>query len=248
MIKRGLKKPLYEQLKDKLKEQIQKNELKPNDQLPSEKELEEHYGVSRITVRQAIALAEKEGLVSKIHGVGTFVATPKVEQELDTINNFQNTVERLGLVASTEIIKRDRISGDFQLAKLLNSNVMDIIYHMQLVGLGDNHPIVYYNSYFSGKIGKEAMEVAEDFKVKQNPFSTLDIYNHIHSVTPSHLEQTFEAMGANAEVADHLKIDQGFPLLKITSMVYENQTPLEYRESYYRGDKYKFFATRTLMN
>ena len=148
MIKRGLKTPLYEQLKDKLKEQIQNNELKPNDQLPSEKELEAHYGVSRITVRQAIALAEKEGLVSKIHGVGTFVATPKVEQELDTINNFQNTVERLGLVASTEIIKRDRISGDFQLAKLLNTSVMDIIYNMQLVGLGDNYPIVYYNSFF----------------------------------------------------------------------------------------------------
>jgi GntR family transcriptional regulator len=55
-------------------------------------------------------------------------------------------------------------------------------------------------------------------------------------------------MGADAEVAGHLKIDEGFPLLKITSMVYENETPLEYRESYYRGDKYKFFATRTLSN
>lgn len=248
MIERGLKIPLYEQIKNNLKEKIQKGELKPNEQLPSERELEDHYGVSRITVRQAIALAEKEGLVSKIHGVGTFVATPKIEQGLDNINKFQNTIERLGLVASTQIVKSEIVTGDFQLAHLLNVNVMDIVHNLQLVGLGDNNPIVYYNSFFSEKLGQEILKVAKKNETKKVPFSTLDLYNEINYIQPTHIEQTLESIGANSEIANFLKLEEGSPMLKITSMVYQHEIPLEYRESYYRGDKYKFFTTRVLTN
>src|SRR5699024_11697021 len=102
MLLRDTSVPLYEQLKDIIEHKINSNEYKVNEQIPSERELGETYDVSRVTVRQAIALAEKEGLVSKVHGVGTFVAKPKIKQQIEEITDFASTATQLGVDERTK--------------------------------------------------------------------------------------------------------------------------------------------------
>ncbi|WP_339164872.1 GntR family transcriptional regulator [Siminovitchia sp. FSL W7-1587] len=235
--------PLYEQLKSIIEDDIKNGKLQYNDQIPSERELCQQFNVSRITVRQAISLAEKEGLVQRLHGVGTFVAKPKIQQELTTINNFKSTLEKQGLLASTKYHDSKVISSDFQLSRLLHIDVMDKVLNLQLVGLGDDSPIVFYNSYFEYNIGMKIKESADVAIEKNIPFSTLDLYDNVE-LTPTHVEQTFESVAANEHVSDILHVETGFPLLRITSIVFQDTLPLEYKESYYRGDKYRFFITR----
>lgn len=67
--------PLYLQLIDRLQEMIERQALRPGDRVSSEHELEQRYGVSRATVRQALAHLEAEGIVARHQGKGTFVAT-----------------------------------------------------------------------------------------------------------------------------------------------------------------------------
>lgn len=244
MLNRNLSTPLYEQLKNIIEHKINTNEYKANEQIPSERELGEMYSVSRITVRQAIAQAEKEGLVSRVHGVGTFVANPKIRQELNTIADFQSTVAQSGLIASTELINTDIITSDFKLSKLLNMNIMEKILNLQLVGYGDDSPIVVYNTFFPFTLGEKIKEATEKWVEKKLPFSTLDLYKGHTDYTPTHVEQTFEAMIAPEQIAKILKVDAGFPLLRVTSIVYQEDIPLEFKETYYRGDKYRFFVTR----
>lgn len=238
--------PLYEQLKDVIHKKIKSGELKPDQQIPSERELEKTYNVSRITVRQAINLAEQEGLVRRVHGVGTFVSKPKIQQELSTLSNFQSTLQQQGLIASTKLHNSQTIVSDFQLSKLLSIQVNEKVINLELIGLGDNSPIVYYNSYFSFPVGEKMKQAAELVLDKDQPFSTLDLYKmdpHL-KFNPTHIEQTYEALAAVPFLAEILKVKEGFPLIKVTSLVYQDKNPLEYKETYYRGDKYKFFITR----
>lgn len=246
MLNRNISIPLYEQLKNIIEHKINTNEFKANEQIPSERELGEMYNVSRITVRQAIDLAEKEGLVSRVHGVGTFVASPKIRQELDTIADFQSTLSQSGLIASTELIETNVLTSDFKLSKLLNLNIMEKILNLQLIGYGDDSPIVYYNTFFPFKLGEKMKGITKKRLENKLPFSTLDLYKELTEYKPSHVEQTFEAITANDQVAQLLSVNIGFPLLRVSSIVYEGKKPLEYKETYYRGDKYRFFITRKI--
>lgn len=248
MLDRKLQIPLYEQLKNKIKEKIESGELKPNDKLPSERELGERYQVSRITVRQAIALAEREGLVLRVHGVGTFVSAPKIKQELHTIDNFQSSVQQLGLIASTTIYKYHSFPADLHYSKLLDIPLFQQVRNLQLIGYGDSSPIVYYNTYFPDELGERIIESAKNIAEKGKPFSTLDLYEFHEDFFPTHSEQTFESIVTNEELAEILQVKAGFPVLKATSLIYQNDTPLEYKEAYYRGDKYKFSIIRPITN
>ncbi len=187
MLDRSQSIPLYEQLKNIIEKKINSGELKENDQLPSERELGERYKVSRITVRQAIALAEREGLVKRVHGIGTFVNRPKIRQALNVVDTFQSTVEQQGLIASTKLINTDTITSDFQLSRILNISTMDKVLNMKLVGYGNESPIVYYDTYFPYELGKKMQEAAEQIMKKSKPFSTLDLYR-INTNTSLHMQ------------------------------------------------------------
>ncbi|WP_044893088.1 GntR family transcriptional regulator [Bacillus alveayuensis] len=246
MLNRNHRVPLYEQLKDIIKKNIEEGIYKVGEQIPSERTLCETYNVSRITVRQAIALAEKEGLLQRLQGVGTFVRKPKIKQELSNFNSFQSTLSQQGLIAKTKLVHEEIISSDIQLSRVLNISVMDKVYHLELLGLGDEKPIVFYNSYFSEEVGLLMKKVADEALAENMPFSTLDLYKKTDKLNPTHVEQTFEAKAASSYIADQLQVDVATPILTVTSIVYEENEPLEFKETHYRGDKYKFFTIRKM--
>lgn len=71
--------PLYYQLQELIKEQIESGGWKPGDRLPSEAELARRYAVSRVVVRQALAILQDDGQIVRVQGRGTFVAEPKLD-------------------------------------------------------------------------------------------------------------------------------------------------------------------------
>ena len=87
--------PFYQQLYDLLHKNIVGGRWGPGDMLPSETELIDRYQVSRITVRQALALLVKDGLIYRRRGLGTFVAIPKIEQGLNRIIDFRDRTKDL---------------------------------------------------------------------------------------------------------------------------------------------------------
>src|SRR5436305_14643133 len=88
--------PLYYQLKEVLKQQIQAGHLAPHTAIPSEPELVAQYHVSRATVRQALTELVHEGLLYRQHGRGTFVCEPRVQQDLSVLTSFSEELRRLG--------------------------------------------------------------------------------------------------------------------------------------------------------
>lgn len=240
--------PLYEQLKNIISEQIKKGELKPGQQIPSERELCEKYNISRITVRQAISIAESEGLVYRIHGRGTFVSSnSKIKQGLTKVNNFQETLSTQGIVGSTIIHKAETIPNNFLISRILGIGILNQIVNLQLIGLGNKEPIVFYDTFFSYELGNLIVDSAIKAKKKNMAFSTLDLYREYQTdigISPTHAEQTFEAIVAGEFLSEILQVEKDAPVFKVSSIVYSDEQPIEYKEAYYRGDKYKFFITR----
>lgn len=239
-------KPLYIQLKEVIRQAIGSGIWKPDTKIPSERELCDRYNVSRITVRQAIAEAEKDGLLYKIQGKGTFVKAPKIEQGLSKITRFSDTLQNIGLNGRTKIVKAGTVPPDFQIANILEVDMSEQIVNLSLLGLANEEPIVYYDSYFSYEIGEKMVEIAKRYEREGKPFSTIDLYGELNIVIDK-VTQTFEATNCSKEIARILKIKEGKALLIITSIVYTHDSrPLEFKTGMYKADKYKFHITRSM--
>jgi GntR family transcriptional regulator len=98
--------PLHGQIEDWLAGQIATGALAPGDRLPTEQDLAEWFGVSRMTLRHALAELARRGLVTKSVGRrgGTFVAAPKLEQDLTTLAGFSEQLRRHGMVAGARVL------------------------------------------------------------------------------------------------------------------------------------------------
>src|ERR1700733_15236970 len=105
---------LYAQIEDWLAGQIAAGALAPGDRLPTEQDLAGWFGVSRMTLRHALAELAQRGLVTRTVGRrgGTFVAAPKLEQDLTTLAGFSEQLRRHGMVAGARVLAaRQRPAG-----------------------------------------------------------------------------------------------------------------------------------------
>src|ERR1700681_3065055 len=96
--------PRYYQLKEIMREKIRLGEWKPGDLIPSERELGEQYGISRMTARQAITELVNEGLFYREQGKGTFVSRHKITQQLIHLTGFTEDISARGQHPSTKVI------------------------------------------------------------------------------------------------------------------------------------------------
>jgi GntR family transcriptional regulator len=119
--------PLYVQIVERLGEQIAKGAYLPGSPLPSESSLTKQFGVSRVTVRQALAELESRGLIFRQQGRGTFVAEPHVRQQMS--RQAQTIVEALrreGIEPEIQIASLDHISPDPHVAAVLGTGDQEI--------------------------------------------------------------------------------------------------------------------------
>ena len=237
--------PLYQQLKDDLREKIKTGALKPDERIPSERELCEQYHVSRMTVRQALAELANEGLLYRTHGKGTFVAQPRIDQELVRVTPFESSLRSKGLIPSTKILGHKMISADYETATVLAVPLLSPLVNLTLLGMGNEQPVAFYSACSPEDVGRQMIAAAQARLARKAPFSTYDLYEDLPEVDPVRLTQSFEAISAAGDLAKLLQVSPEKPLMHITTVVYaDDGRPVEYRHSYYRGDMYRFHITR----
>ena len=103
--------PLHQQLKAAIEDRILSGEWLPGTQVPSERELCEQYHISRITVRQALAALVMEGRLVRTQGRGTFVASPRIEQQLTQLTGFTQDMQARGKRPSAQVLEAGSISA-----------------------------------------------------------------------------------------------------------------------------------------
>ena len=140
--------PVYFQLKNFIKDDIKKRNLKPGEPILSENKYCEMFKISRMTVRQALNELESDGIIVRERGKGSFVAIPRIEQE--GLMSFTEMVKSKGMNPSTKITKFGKIVNS-KLAQILRIEENEQIFVMTRVRKADDFPVAAETIYIPVK-------------------------------------------------------------------------------------------------
>ncbi len=221
--------PLYYQLKEYLLQEIQTH-YQAGDLLPSESEIEQKYGVSRITVRKAIEELSREGIVVKKQGKGTFVMEKKILYDANIIGSLTQRLEQQGHQLQTHSIEYISITDAHHVKALLHCDTLLCIKRLRLL---DGIPFALMLNYIDPARVPNLQE-------KFNKGSLYTLYKEEYGITFYHAEETVEAKAATKEQANKLKIPVNAPLLCLQRLSYDKKnTPIEYSDIVIKADMYK---------
>lgn len=227
--------PLYYQLKEIIKRQIETRELKPRDVLPSEREYSEKFGISRMTVRQAITELVNEGLLYRQQGKGTYVSEPKIEQGLMQLSSFTEDMLRRGLQPSAKLVSIQERVGDEKVTLALNLPEEAQIIAIKRLRLADGEPMALETCHLAYDNFKEILD--ENLENR----SLYQFLEKRFDLKLNKAVQVIEPGIARAEVARLLHIRPGDPILILERTTFDQyDNPVEFVSSLYRGDRYKF--------
>lgn len=230
----------YMQLMNHFSEAIAQGKYQPGDKLPSESTMCRQFGVSRTTVRQALLLMAQKDLVFSVHGRGTFVKTPSINNELTRITSFSQVLQQKGLNGRT------RVHAYFPQVTDEHPLLGKDIASLELVGYISNAPVVYYRSFFKSALGEQMWQASKQAESMGAAFSTYDLYAKIN-IPRSHITQTIRAVNATEDLAKILNIPAGMALITLESIYYgPDGTALECKTGYYRSDVYSFNVQRNV--
>lgn len=228
--------PLYVQLKELIKEKIEKGEWKINDKIPSERDLEKDYDVSRMTVRKAIIELVNEDILIRKQGKGTFVKELRIEQDLVKLKSFTQEMRLRGLNPSTRVIDAVEILPDIDVRNKLKLNLGENAFVLKRLRLANDEPMAYEVSYLAEKFCSGL------FNRNLNQ-SLYQVLTKEFNIQLNYAMQSLEAGIASIKEAELLNIAENDPILILERLTIDGQErPIEFVKSIYRGDKFKFLV------
>ena len=227
--------PLYYQLKSILKSRILSNELKENQRLPTENELCIEYNVSRSTVRQALSELEKEGLIYRDRGRGTFITEGAELKRPELKGSIENLITaakgtRIKVLSYKEILPPPDI------AKILRLRKTEKVFRLELVRFIPKGPLGYSFIYFPFSLGKI---------ISPNEFNgTTEIITFVEEKLKAKAHRAKQAIDvgvADKVLAENLSVKPKTPLLIVKRNYYTRKGSLMFVAiSYFRPDLYKY--------
>lgn len=226
--------PIYIQIEEQLKQQIQQGDFPIGTAIPSERELTERFGVSRMTVRQSITNLVNDGLLYREKGRGTFVASPKVEQPLNGLTSFTEDMVKRGMVPSSKLIGFEILEPESDIAAYLQLAQGDKVYFVERIRFADDKPMAIERTYLP-------VERFPDLDQDSFQGSLYAMIEKDHQLTISRATQRMEAGLVKKDDAELLQIKPPAAILMIERISYlAGEQPFEVVRSTYRADRYKF--------
>ena len=235
---KGSQTPLYLQLTDHLIKQIETGEIITGEKLPSERELAESLGVSRITARMAIENLLKRGLVYREQGKGTYVAQPKM-QGVKGFSSFTEDAKAKGLNPTSKIVRLELVDVDEGMQQALKIEPDEKVINLVRVRQVEEKPIALQSAYIPHKIcpGLEK----QDMKNK-SLFAVLREEYYIH---PAWTEAIVRSELAGKGDAELLNINVGDPMLVVSGLTFtEAFEVVESVVTKYPADNFELYIGR----
>jgi len=225
--------PLHIQLTDLLRKQITSNELEPLARMPSERELCDAYGVSRITVRKATCALQNEGLIYTTVGKGTFVAMHSLEEELKPLNSFTQDLERRGMKASSRVLGARILNADDEQALHLRLLPGAEVVWLRRLRLADDAPVALQQTCLPHHRCPGILQF--DLSVR----SLFDVLRKEYRLALAYADTSIVAALASPEECKLLGIESPAAVLVTDQTTYlPDNTIIEIAHSVFRGDKY----------
>ncbi|MDJ0955052.1 MAG: GntR family transcriptional regulator [Acidimicrobiia bacterium] len=225
--------PRYEEIADHLRAEIAR--LEPGDLLPSETELSEQFGVSRMTARHAVQTLEREHLLHRRKGKGTFVSPSPVPRLLGSPLSFTESMRRRGLEATSVTLEAgfiDPSEEDLIALELTEDSKVGLLVRLRLA---DGTPMAIERAVLAPHCARVLDAVSE---------GSLHTAFEAMGLMPSRASAQVLARAATAQEKALLELDEGDPVLCERRVIYDqNNDPLEHTETRYAADRYVFDVT-----
>jgi len=220
------------QVKAYLLDYIVQNQLKRNDQLPSEAAIAKKLGVSRNTLREAYISLENEGIIVRRHGIGTFVATsPVIRDSLNEFSPFAQIIQDGGYAPGFETLSMEFVEAAADVYDVLGAAPKVLLRQIKRIVLADDQPVIYVEDYMAPALEAASIDwEAVDGNVVQFLAASLDTSLH-------QIQSCIRAATLPYEIAPVLQLEPGSPVLSVRSTIYaiDNQ-PVVYSRILFNSD------------
>lgn len=227
---------VYTDIAEAMRQAILSENLPAHHRLPSEFELVARYGAARATVRRALAKLEEEGLIYRRQAVGSFVAEPRVAQDLDQLFSFTEFMVYRGIKPGSKLITAELQRVDDPESPLLHYLGLRVgaeVIYIRRLRLGGGQPLVIANTWLPAARFSDFL--SHDLE-QQSIYEIMQIIGG----KPTDAIQTMEAIMLPEEEAALLTVPTGSAALLIRRVGYANGIPVEYAIDHYRGDRTTF--------
>jgi GntR family transcriptional regulator len=229
--------PLYVQIAESISRRIQTGDLPVGERLPSERQLSDDLGVSRMTVRQALLALRDQGLIDGQPGRGNFIKAPKLEQPVDVLIGFSDNLAARGIKPGARLLSIESVLASRPIAEALKIPLGEPVYALRRLRLANESPAALELSYFPVRCcpGLEQHDLENR--------SVYAILSEEYGIRLVRARQSLEPTVARAHEAKLLGITQGAPLMLVERTSYDGrQAAIEYAKDLYRGDCFRFVS------
>lgn len=228
-LQKGIPIPLYHQLRTLIQRKIETGHILPHESIEPEWKLSKRYKISRTTVRQAMKELERDGLIYRKQGKGTFVSGPKISQKFITLTSFTEECIAKGLKPSTRVLEAKLVSANNVISKDLGIKKGERVIRLYRLRFADKKPVGLNLSYISYRLCPNLLE--EDFRER----SLYRIIEEKYDVKITKVKRLMESVQADDHISKMLRVKVGDPILKIEGVAYlRDGRPIECFIEYYR--------------
>jgi len=234
--------PKYHQLANILRQQIDNGDFHPHDAIPSERLLEQHYKLSRPTIRQAIDLLSRQGYLYRVHGKGTFVSPPKLQKGMLELTSFSEDMRNRGLEPGQKILEFGYVKPSSKIRQQLEiTDDAKKVLRIKRLRYGDGEPMGLQDSFLT--LGSSQVITQKEIEERGSIYVILQ---EKFGIFPTEADETLEVTLSTSEEAELLKVTEGSPLLLNERTLWsQDRKAIEFVRILYRGDRYKYLVRLT---
>jgi GntR family transcriptional regulator len=224
--------PIYFQIRQGIEKLIESGDLKPGEFLPSENALSRAFGISPMTVRQAMSELVNAGYVRRERGRGTIVLQRRMQHSLENLISFTEDMQSRNIRPGSRLLVFDQVRAPYAVVTCVGLPPESVMTRIKRLRLADDVPVGIHDSFVHGvPITRADLE------------RTGSLY-HLFDEQNIHLsdgEETIEAAAATDEEALLLNIGSGSPLLKTSRFSWDASGAfVEYVVALYHADLYRY--------
>ncbi len=233
-ISKAAPEPIYLQIKNTIERRIASGEWPAGQKLPSENELVDALGVSRMTINRALRELTQQGLIRRVHGIGSFVAETPRHASLIELQDIALEIEQRGRRYSTELLAQEEIPAPADLAARMELAAGAPVYHLHALHLQDDLPLQLENRY----VNPRAMP---DFITQDFTRITATAYL-LQQFKPDEMEHRVSAVMPDAATRRRLALAAGQPCLQLIRRTWKGARVVTHVTLTYPGERYELGA------
>jgi GntR family transcriptional regulator len=229
--------PAYQRIQGVIRKRIESGQLRTGDPVASERDLARIHQVSLMTARHALASLEREGIVERRRGIGTFVSTPKIH--FNKLMSYTEQMAGRSLIVGSKILFAKIIHDEQEIAARLALPTSTGIIKLERLRHTSDEPFALETCYFS------SAEFPNLLSAPLNRESLFKILEREYQVEIGYADEEIDATAADARISELLSVPRGEPVMRIRQLIYSTKgKAVTYVLGFYRSDRHKLLIRR----